>query len=127
MLDCVIKICSLCAHTLQQCPQRDDHMLLHHMLLGAASFRARILAAAMGWGGEQVKLYFWYVSTDSSLFLFHALIVQKQGLQNQATCTVGDRISCKFRTRKMYISRASPPHRITKRQVLLCGCLRVSH
>lgn len=82
MLNCATKICSPCAHTLQQCPQCYDHMLLYHMLLRAASVRAQIPAAGMNWGGEQMKLYIWHVSTDSSLFLFHALIVQKQGLQN---------------------------------------------
>lgn len=127
MLDCAIKICSPCAHALHQCPQRYDHMLLYHMLLRAASLGAQILAPEMNWGGEQTKLYFWHASMDSSLFLFHALIVQKQGLQNHATCTAGGRISCKFRTRKTHVSRARPPWPINKYQVFLCGCLRVSH
>lgn len=57
----------------------------------------------------------------------HALIVQKQGLQIHATCTAGDRISCKFRTRRMHISRVRPPCPISKCQVFLCGRWRVSH
>ena len=127
MLDRAIKICSPHAHTLHQCPQRYNHMLLYHMLLRAASLSAQILAPGMNWGGEQMKLYFWHVSMDSSLFLYHALIVQEQELQNHATCTAGDRISYKFRTRKMHISRVRPPHPINKYQVFLCGRLRVSH
>lgn len=117
MRDCAIKICSPCAHTLQQCPQRYNHMLLYHMLLRAALVCTQILTPGTNWGGEQMKLYFWPMSTDSSLFLYHALTVQEQGLQKQATCTVGNRISWKFRTRKMHISRMRPPHPSNKCQV----------
>lgn len=77
MLDWAIKICSPCAHTLQQCPQRYNHMLLYHMLLRAALVCTQILTPGMNWGGEQMKLYFWPMSTDSSLFLYHALTVQE--------------------------------------------------
>lgn len=115
----------MCTLTTTMSPTLQSHALLSHAAQGCLG--AQILGAGMNWGGEQMKLYFWYMSMDSSLFLFHALIVQEQGLQIHATWTAGDRISCKFRTRKMHISRVGPPCRISKCQVFLCGRWRVSH